>query len=185
MIGRTKASPFNAFSSCFNSTMGWLEEPSYNDSQNGSDVSIPLWDDWKVRKELEGVERIWEFQFHYGMIGSDMNAPLLLPSIVSIPLWDDWKKVKKVGAYIKITVSIPLWDDWKYWRGCPLPNSSAVSIPLWDDWKRELKYSHLIRIKFQFHYGMIGSIGKRIWEEILLSFNSTMGWLEAKRFWIT
>ena len=95
----------------FNSTLVRLEAKTQLQRILFLIVSIPLWFDWKsfvssfnsllicfnstlVRLEVAvcGIPKFhWQFQFHFGSIGSEMKHYDLLKFYVSIPLWFDWK----------------------------------------------------------------------------------------------
>jgi len=72
MIGSYLGFVYGKLVASFNSTMGWLEGPNEPQPIANSQVSIPLWDDWK----LHGIVQI------------------AMAEVVSIPLWDDWKLFK-------------------------------------------------------------------------------------------
>jgi len=119
--------------SCFNSTMGWLEDPFSSVDPEWELVSIPLWDDWKFANLFDEFV-FFLFQFHYGMIGR-ASVAFYAPRMFSFNSTMGWL------------------EDHRCWGQC---NNLRVSIPLWDDWKNfGLKKAHLFLV-FQFHYGMIG-----------------------------
>jgi len=162
MIGREAANMSLDDSTTFQFHYGMIGRVnSFHLISYSSEVSIPLWDDWK--KSLDDYNR-WS-------------------EVVSIPLWDDWKWDGSKVTSFSSPVSIPLWDDWKrqsrptrraakpcfnstmgWLEACALPDVSnepfcfnstmgwlevnspkrcccplLVSIPLWDDWKQKPK----------------------------------------------
>ena len=77
------------------------------------EISIPVWCDWKLERTRISPIR-WLFQFQYGAIESYTSIyQLTTHFIISIPVWCDWKCQNVVTRTIVSHISIPVWCDWK------------------------------------------------------------------------
>jgi len=135
MIGSAKEDGNTLYLIGFNSTMGWLEGQVCGNSGREDLVSIPLWDDWKSLLISSSVP-YFEFQFHYGMIGSvELAAQVRYVGMFQFHYGMIGRVIYRYRPNYS-AVSIPLWDDWKIYNFRKIAVPQHVSIPLWDDWKK-------------------------------------------------
>jgi len=148
-----------------------------------TEVSIPLWFDWKNSVTINRIS----------------------VDYVSIPLWFDWKPISQFKEYIIFDVSIPLWFDWKCSpsyqtryllvfqfhfgsigssKNSQKSRGKHVSIPLWFDWKGfwiwRLLDNFDVSIPLWFDWKLL--VLQLQWL-IITSFNSTLVRLEGLCFW--
>ncbi len=144
---------------CFNSYMVRLEGPLGDPDVKFSNVSIPIWCDWKPSRLLRWVQKrrvsipIWcDWKYHFTGIR-------LKPNQVSIPIWCDWKYSFSARPIYVTSVSIPIWCDWKLKAFSSLDFFILkVSIPIWCDWK-DGRFNFACKVSlFQFLYGAIGRL---------------------------
>ena len=137
--------------------MGWLEVLQGTPDLIISDVSIPLWDDWKLCESLIYSLRI-RFNSTMGWL-EDWRSKDNTFVWYSFNSTMGWLEAKRFGGFQRWSVrfnstmgwleeknrwfhkvlprvSIPLWDDWKHLLSLHISSGLPVSIPLWDDWKK-------------------------------------------------
>jgi len=99
-----------------------------------SDVSIPLWFDWKkIGSAIPALLK--KFQFHFGSIGRSTPFKHLLRCRVSIPLWFDWKQLLSTRQLPRLCF-----------------NSTLVRLEV------DMFTNSFVSDEFQFHFGSIGSL---------------------------
>ncbi len=145
--------------------------------KNPAAISIPLWCDWN-----KPLKRFLLTYRHFNSIIVRLElcrfAPYTLTISISIPLWCDWNKKTPVKSGCKVPISIPLWCDWNqllifYNNLYQYFNSIMVRLELHD-----FTAAAIAAMKFQFHYGAIGTSGKTTLTLLLYYFNSIMVRLE-------
>ena len=140
-------------------------------------ISIPLWDDCeKLRPNFQEAQ--CSFQFHYGMIVSDgKGAYTVGAKYFNSTMGWLWVIANgcnglqftfqfHYGMIVRAMEVIPSAPDTYFnstmgWLWVPYANINLtfhdISIPLWDDCESFFKEVPLVRVLFQFHYGMIVS----------------------------
>ena len=139
-----------------------------------SQISIPVWCDWKhLREEVDSV--IYAY-FNSSMVRLKEPPPFFW-GVCHCRFQFQYGAIERRCSQqyrTRYQISIPVWCDWKYGIISFSKSVFRISIPVWCDWKKNGSQI-LMKIKvFQFQYGAIESPIPITTSIAFSNFNSSM-----------